>query len=356
MNILNTVWNFIIKQICFVDKDAYDNKVIESQKHKLRLDSIKKFIDDNNILYCIIPYFNFVNSKKRKQLFLDFINRYNKIHNLKIFVIEAALINTEFDLPNDIEGIHNYVGIYINNMIWIKENLINIALKQLPSDWNYCVWIDADITFLNNNWVNESINQLQKNDIIQLFESAINLGPTGECFKLDQGFVKQYLTSNKEYDKTHKYGYWHPGYAWGINKNVYNKFVAKNFSPLPDFPILGSGDHHMSLSFIDKADISYPNNISDEYKEKVLNYQKVCKKNGISLGYVNGTIIHHWHGSLKNRKYVERWQILAKNNYNPYTDIKYNHLGIIEFTEEGSRLIQPIIEYFNQRNEDSDEL
>ena len=79
MNILKPIWNFIIKQICFVDKDAYDNKVIESQKHKIRLDSIKKFIDDTNILYCIVPYFNFVNSKKRKQLFLDFINKYNMV-------------------------------------------------------------------------------------------------------------------------------------------------------------------------------------------------------------------------------------------------------------------------------------
>lgn len=343
-----------MKQVCFIDKQTYDNTVID--KYKSRSENIKNMIDNTSILYCILPYYNFTKSIKRKQLFLDFINKYNKIDNLKLIVIEATLDDTEFDLPENLEGVHNHIALYVKNILWIKENLINIAFKHLPNDWIYCVWVDADITFLNKDWVIESIHKLQSHDIIQVFESAINLGPTGESFKLDQGFVKQYLTSNHEYNKLHKYGFWHPGYAWGINRNMYNKFIAKNYNPLPDFGILGSGDHHMSLCFIGLGDISYPNNISEEYKEKILNYQKVCKKNGISLGYVNGTIIHHWHGSLKNRKYVERWQILAKNNYNPHTDIKYNNIGLIEFTEEGSKLIEPIIEYFNQRNEDSNDL
>ena len=44
------------------------------------------------------------------------------------------------------------------------------------------------------------------------------------------------------------------------------------------------------------------------------------------------------------------------NNYNPYTDIKYDENGIIELTEEGSKLIEPIVKYFDERKEDSVEL
>ena len=353
--ILDISWKFIIKQICFVDKEEYDKKIKEKEENKLRLQGIQELIDDNN-LYCIIPYFNFCKSVTRRKLFLEFIERYKNIENLKLIVIEASNNKEEFDLPENIDGVFDHIAIYIKNIIWIKENLINIAINKLPKYWKYCSWVDADLTFLNTNWVNDTIKELDNCDALQLFESAVNLGPTGETFKLDQGFVKQYKTSDREYDRSHKYGYWHPGYGWAINRKLYDKFVAKNSHILPDFAILGSGDHHMSLSFIGCANNSYPDNISDEYKEKIKNYEKVCKKIGISLGYINGTIVHHWHGSLKNRKYVERWQIFIDNNYNPYTDIKYDENGIIELTEEGTKLIEPIVKYFDERKEDSVEL
>lgn len=356
---MNVLYKFIIKQLCFVDKEAYEKKQKEIEENKskniTRFEGIKDIIIKNDVLYCIIPYFNYCKTEKRRKLFLEFIERYKNIDNLKIIVAEACYVDHEFDLPEEIDGIFQHDAYYIKHMIWIKENLIINTMNKLPSDWKYVAWIDADITFLNTNWVNDTINELNKNNIIQLFQSVINLGPNGETIKLDQGFVNKYKTGGKEYNKLHKYGFWHPGYAWAMNRDIYNKFIAKNSKPLIDFGILGSGDHHMSLAYIGLAEISYPNNISDEYKMKVNKYQKISKEIGVSLGFINGTIIHHWHGSLKNRKYVERWKILTSNQFDPDTDIRYTN-NIIEFTEYGKRFIEPIIEYFNGRQEDSADL
>jgi hypothetical protein len=350
---MNALTNFLLKQLCFVDKKAYEEQ-IEKEKHEdlLRIDGIKDIIKKTEILYCIIPYFNYCKSETRKKLFLEFIERYKHINNLKLIIVEATHIDEEFGLPPNIDGIFQHDAYYVKHMLWIKENLIVNTMNKLPSDWKYVAWIDADITFLNLNWVDDTINELNKNNIIQLFQSVINLGPKGETFKLDQGFVNKYKNDGYEYNKLHKYGFWHPGYAWAMNRNIYNKFIAKNSKPLIDFGILGSGDHHMSLCYIGLAHISYPENISEEYKMKVNKYQTICKDIGVSLGYINCTIIHHWHGSLKNRKYVERWKILTSNKYDPECDIKYTN-GIIELTEYGFRFIDQIVEYFYQRKEDS---
>jgi hypothetical protein len=73
----------------------------------------------------------------------------------------------------------------------------------------------------------------------------------------------------------------------------------------------------------------------------------------LRLGYVPGIIRHHYHGSKKNRKYQERWQILVKHQYSPSLHVKRDEKGIIipttDFPED---LKTDIYNYFLERNED----
>jgi hypothetical protein len=70
---------------------------------------------------------------------------------------------------------------------------------------------------------------------------------------------------------------------------------------------------------------------------------------------VPGIILHHFHGSKKNRFYQERWQILVKYNYSPCIHITYDKDGIIIPTNKfPSELKEDIFNYFKSRNEDED--
>jgi|GEM_PF-1148208 len=353
---MQKIWKCLTKQICFVDKEAYDKR---KDSIHTRLDNLQSFIksekDEN--LYCIVPYFNYVKSENRKRLFIEFINRYKNIDNLKIIVIEAVFEEDFFDLPSDMEGIYKYLSITTPDIIWIKENLINIAINNLSLkvDWNYLVWIDADIQFLNTNWIQESIDRLQESHIIQLFQHAINLGPNGETFRIDEGFVYCYKESGIEYDSNEYYSYtcWHPGYAWGMNRDFYEKAKEYNLSPLIDYCIVGSNDHHMALSFIQKSNKSYPSDISEDYKDRISEYENFCKIIELNLDYINGTIVHFWHGSLKDRKYNERWYMLLDNNFRTYNDISYDTKGLLQYTLKGKRFNKILMNYFYARKEDS---
>lgn len=46
-------------------------------------------------------------------------------------------------LPNK----RRHIQINAPTILWIKENLINIAVERLPSNVEYIAWIDADIEF-----------------------------------------------------------------------------------------------------------------------------------------------------------------------------------------------------------------
>jgi hypothetical protein len=75
--------------------------------------------------------------------------------------------------------------------------------------------------------------------------------------------------------------------------------------------------------------------------------------NKLSFSWVSGTIVHYWHGSLENRKYRERWDILTKNSFDPLKDIGITKKGLLQLSGEGKRLVEPIANYFLERCEDS---
>jgi hypothetical protein len=50
----------------------------------------------------------------------------------------------------------------------------------LPINWKYVAWIDADIRFMNKNWVRETIDALKSGraHFLQLFERVQQMGPS----------------------------------------------------------------------------------------------------------------------------------------------------------------------------------
>ena len=292
-------------------------------------------------LYIVLPYFNYCNYKSRRRLFVDFVARSKFETGIKIIVVEAIGPAPLPTLP-----VWKHIKVPSSHPVWIKENLINIGETHLPRDWKYMAWIDADIVFLNSHWVAETKETLETLDIVQLFQSAVNLGPKGETIKVDKSFGYMHSQSGTEYTATDKYGFWHPGYAWACTHTAW-----RQMGKLIDWAILGSADRHMALAWIGKGSFSRPGNVNENYKRLIDIFQKNCA--GIKLGNVNGSILHLWHGSLENRKYKERWNILTSKNFDPMADIGLTDDGVLRLTASGQRLEPELKKYFLERYEDS---
>lgn len=154
------------------------------------------------------------------------------------------------------------------------------------------------------------------------------------------------FSKNRKYTNNNSINFWHPGFAWACNRKTYEKIGG-----LYENSILGSGDHNMALSIIGNAHKSLNKNVNIDYLNDVLNFQNKIKN--IRLGYIPGVIRHYYHGSKKNRKYHERWQILVDNNYSPLIHIKKDNNGLLIPTEScPKKLLDDIYNYFLERNED----
>ena len=181
---------------------------------------------------------------------------------------------------------------------------------------------------------------------VQTCALPIYFGPNCEAIKIDKSFAYMYKASGTPWVPNDRYGFWHPGYAWACTR-----YAWLRMGKLIDWAILGSADRHMALAWIGKSSLSRPGNVNENYKRLVDIFEKNCT--GTKLGNVDGTILHLWHGSLENRKYKERWNILTSNNFDPLTDVGLMDDGVLQLTVQGRRLEPELKKYFMERLEDS---
>ena len=120
-----------------------------------------------------------------------------------------------------------------------------------------------------------------------------------------------------------------------------------------DLAILGSADRHMACAMIGKAEYSYNANVHPNYKDMVSEWQRRCDKHiKRDIGYVPGLLNHFYHGTKQNRGYQDRWQILVKNQYDPYKDVYRDTQNLLILDDEKLDLRDDIRKYMRSRHED----
>ncbi|GGH14954.1 hypothetical protein GCM10007036_14610 [Alsobacter metallidurans] len=248
----------------------------------------------------------------------------------------------------------NHVPVKCSSQVWIKENLLNIGLARLPSDWKYVAWIDADVHFRDRNWATRTLHALQHYPIVQPWTQALDLGPGGEVMQLHTSFAKVFHENPDRIVPGQGYGapYPHPGYAWAATRDAIERLGG-----LIETAALGSADHHMAHAIAGRVAGTVPKGLGPGYLRPLLQWEKRAQQhiNG-ALGCVQGVIEHGFHGTKGNRKYVERWDILKRHAFDPDTDLKRNVHGVIELAGNKPGLRRDIQHYFAARNEDANTL
>lgn len=271
----------------------------------------------------------------------EFIYRMKREPHVVLFIVELAYGDQSFHVTES--GNQHHMQIRTSTPLWHKENMVNIGIKLLPTNWKAFAWIDADIEF-ESAFALDTLKILNgSKDVVQLFSHCLDMNKQEETMNIWSSFGYRHCKNNL-YGKGKEL--WHPGYAWAITRQAYYRIGG-----LYEKNILGSGDHNMSLSFIGHGLKSVNFNVCAEYKQSIAFFEQNANK--LRLGYVPGIIRHYYHGTKASRKYGERWNILVKHQYNPVLHVKKDSHGILVPTEEcPHELLSDILSYFKERNED----
>jgi len=312
-------------------------------------------------IYVVTMISNPVRYRSRYEIYRKWITAMTEA-GVRVVTAEVAFGDRPFEVTERDNPMHlQYRTI---DELWHKENVLNLAINyvmQIDPCAKYIAWIDADVLPMRpiKEWIQETVHQLQHNHFVQMFEAAYDLDPKQNVIGQPQrSFFSQYVKSG--YKKPNRGGFWndyytnahgHPGFCFAATVEG-----LRAVGGLIDFAILGAADRHMCLGLIGCMDQSFESK-NDTYIKKLLQWQERCERwIKRDVGYVSGSIYHYWHGKKGARGYTSRWKILVDNKYNPDTDIKPDHQGILQLETWDDRQIMlrdQIRSYFKSRSEDS---
>lgn len=303
-------------------------------------------------LYVIAPIFNPVRFRSRWKLYADFAKMIKDAGGI-LYTVEVAFGGRDFAL--EALNPENYIKLRSSHELWLKENIINVAFTKLPINWERAAWIDADVVFSRPDFINETLQQLEHYKVVQMWSQSADLSPTFEVIRNFRSYA--YCQNNNIPRKglvdfsTYGAEYHHPGYAWAIRRDAYDQLGG-----LIDWAILGGGDLFMANAFYDQ-EYKPPKSLGENgirmlniWRDRALKY---IKKN---VGYVDGLILHHWHGKKIDRRYQDRGTILTDAQFNPEIDLIKDTQGLWQLNIENIALRDGIRNYFRARQEDSIDL
>ena len=266
-------------------------------------------------------------------------------------------------LPDYSTKIFKHIKLPLKHVLWVKENLINIGFSCLPSDWQYGSWIDRDVMFCNPNWALEAVEKLKEYDVIQPWKEFIYLdsnhnyntvdkiqSPSDHLTAYSYGYMKESLDKGILAETDRKKYFGNPGQAWAISRRFYEKIGG-----LYEYNIAGGGDGvFFNCLKEDKMEdlLTWYWSLNFRFGGQTLvDFHGKCA--GAKIGYVNGLILHYYHGSVERKNYNHRYSVLQDNNYNPIEDITKDSNGVLCFKNENTKLEIDLLDYLITRKEDA---
>lgn len=321
---------------------------IEIDIEDLKIDETRLAITNNypieDVLHVIAVISNPCQYARRYILAREFIQRMSKEEHVCLYVVELAYGDQKYYVTDKKNKRHLQLRTTVP--LWHKENMINIGVKKLlPANWRAFAWIDADIEFENPGWALDTLKVLNGyKDIVQVYGHAIDMDKKQNAMSIFPSFGFQYSKGSRH--GMTGINMWHPGFGWAMTRKAYEKIGG-----LYDQSILGSGDNNMAFAILGKGQTTLNGLTTDDYKKSLADFE--LKASTLRLGYVPGMIRHFFHGSKANRRYTQRWTILVNRQFSPSLHLKKNVDGILVPTAECPQsLLDDILEYFSQRNED----
>jgi hypothetical protein len=170
-----------------------------------------------------LVYFNAVKSKRLLMNYLYVAEKF-KMSNIPFFTLEMYETTPEiadaFHLKTDFT-------------LFQKERLCHLLEKRIPKIYSKLLFIDSDLLFENSNWYNDLSEKLDNFNIVQPFERGVWLDITyKESVKTRIPIVF--------YNKLGKIamdggiGGYHPGFAWGFQREWFNKVGFFQYAILGD--------------------------------------------------------------------------------------------------------------------------
>ena len=297
-------------------------------------------------LYVITTVYNPAGYESRFRLYREFAKRLEK-SGVALYTVELATGDQDFAVTDAEDPRH--IRLRSPHTLWYKENLINIAIARLPSDWEYVAWLDADIQFLRPDWVTQTIAELQRRAFVQLFSHMVDLGPNFEVLGVSESVAFRVARGAGQEEALQASS----GFAWAARRRELEALGGLN-----DWSIAGGGDSDLARAILGARRPESPAMLGSAFAHKYEEFRVQCQRHlGGELGYVRTTIVHFWHGRRRDRSYLKlAGRRLRTMRSIPTWTSCATAMGSDGFSGNKPRLEAALRDYFRSRDEDAIQL
>jgi hypothetical protein len=278
--------------------------------------------------------------------------------HLSVPLLTVELSNDgSFQLTNEDADI--LVQVSSSCVVWQKERLLNLAVRKLPADVRHVAWLDCDVIFEDINWPIATVLMLNSHPIGQPFTTLYEPGygdrGCATVTRMPAAHSLAYTMATQSnadiaellphaVDTVRAGG----GFAWAARRELLERFG------LYDAMILGGGDRTISAAAYGRFSDPIASTLLNKAQQRhYLNWaQPFFAEVRGRVGFVKGNLVHLWHGSLENRKYLQRHKDLLSFDFNPSTDLVIDSQGCWDWRTPKPALQRYIKQYFQERMED----
>jgi hypothetical protein len=249
---------------------------------------------------------------------------------------ELAFDDDPFDLPDS----RRYRGTRARHWLWQKERLLNLLI--LGSTADAVAWIDADLIFLNKNVLEEARQKLETSAVVQLFEGVADTNAEGRVIRQMRGHVHARRLGQS---------WGRPGGAWMARRED-----LISWGGLYDRNIIGGGDSAARCAWEGASELPPSMQYGSECERHWRVWAAGQRVDG-AMDYCQGEAVHLYHGSRENRRYNERYSILADDHFDPGRDVEVDpQTGLLQWSaqamEQKPNMVARVRDYFADRKED----
>jgi hypothetical protein len=323
-------------------------------------------------LWVITSYFNPANYARRLRNFKAF----RRLLDAPLLVVELAAPGAHQLTRDDADIVVSLTG---EDGLWQKERLLNLACSELPAHVDYVAWIDSDLVFEDRDWPSQAIARLEADGgMLQLFDTVLHLPPqlapetaaradcrqaepmlagvaiarsvASQAFEVNERklstarLAPDLASYNRVIDHHNCYGM-----AWAAARKTLDR------CGLYDRNVIGGGDAVHAFAALSGLDAYWSLRANTPaQKDDIRAWAQSAGAAGLfaRLDSLPGRAYHLWHGSLRNRGYRNRYDILSRHDFDPGRDLVKAANGAWAWRDPDSAMARDVRDYFFSRRED----
>lgn len=298
----------------------------------------------------IISYFNFSRQKAREIALRQTLRYLSR--QVDVILVCYGLMDESIFSEKRVHIVH----VQSASRVWQKERFNNIALLHIKKNHKYIIWVDADVIFVEPDWLVQLKDRLISYRLVQLFNKVIDVSMVNNRFTL-LGLNRKSVIESL-YDDISPESYFgqsgislqlgcNPGMAWGARVETIKKIG------FCDFMIMGSGDKLLLASAMGYykmySELLHLNEslrkLSLEWGKRV--FQVVEGK----VFYLENTIYHLVQGNYDSRNYPGRYQLIKDDGFVFHDYLNVNEYASWQWKNSNNRFASIIESYFSARKD-----